>query len=344
MWYKYFGSHRKLCVLVLEEDGETVGILPLVHLSRHKFPLSYTMTETMGGELSDYGGIILDDRDQTRADRALEVLGRYLAGHRMIVVFNQVPETSKLHALARDRRFSATLRVTEKMASVNYYVELPPLLEDYYASLNKKMLKNLRRINRNLEKLGELRIRRATGDTIENDLHSLWALYNGKLARKNLPALDKGTREFYSDFYRELARKGELDFNLLEVDGSPVAINVGFKQKEIYYFYMTMYDDRYYDYSPGNIIVLNQFRYLYDNGFKEMDFLRGDESYKSKMWRASSRQNSRLIVVKQQPLSGLIARYADLRWRFGYFRQHGLIGNYNLYVERKRNTTALART
>jgi CelD/BcsL family acetyltransferase involved in cellulose biosynthesis len=50
--------------------------------------------------------------------------------------------------------------------------------------------------------------------------------------------------------------------------------------------YMTSYDPAFDRASPGAILIVRYTRWAFDNGLKQVDFLRGDEAFKSRLANA----------------------------------------------------------
>jgi len=55
--------------LIIEDQGDTIGIMPLLSSTNHNFLFSYNIIENIGINLSDYGGIIFSDIDEGQTNK-----------------------------------------------------------------------------------------------------------------------------------------------------------------------------------------------------------------------------------------------------------------------------------
>ena len=61
-----------------------------------------------------------------------------------------------------------------------------------------------------------------------------------------------------------------------------VACHMGFIRDGVLHLYHTTYDADFAAFSPGNTLMAETIRYAIDQGWRELDFMRGDESYKQR--------------------------------------------------------------
>lgn len=87
-----------------------------------------------------------------------------------------------------------------------------------------------------------------------------------------------------------------VNINVLYHDGRPVAANYDFIFRKTVFHYCTGYDPAYYKFSPGNLSVFKCLEDYARRGFREFNFLRGDEPYKARWTAQRYRQHTVCIV------------------------------------------------
>jgi CelD/BcsL family acetyltransferase involved in cellulose biosynthesis len=87
-------------------------------------------------------------------------------------------------------------------------------------------------------------------------------------------------KDFLQEFARDAALRGILYLAWLSCGDAIVACHLGFIHNRILYLYTITYDDAYGIYSPGNILMAETIKTAIKNGCTELDFMRGEETYK----------------------------------------------------------------
>jgi CelD/BcsL family acetyltransferase involved in cellulose biosynthesis len=85
---------------------------------------------------------------------------------------------------------------------------------------------------------------------------------------------------------RAATRSGLMKLFLLTCGDRIAAASVNFVRGDRMQAYMTSYDPAFDRASPGAILIVRYTRWAFDNGLKQVDFLRGDEAFKSRLANA----------------------------------------------------------
>jgi CelD/BcsL family acetyltransferase involved in cellulose biosynthesis len=98
----------------------------------------------------------------------------------------------------------------------------------------------------------------------------------------------------FHDFHRELIERllanGELCLSWVELDGTPFAAEYHLAGRHTVYTYQSGMDtDRLHD-SPGRIAYMLTLQSAIAEGFRRLDFMRGDEPYKAHFRAEAHRQ------------------------------------------------------
>ena len=94
----------------------------------------------------------------------------------------------------------------------------------------------------------------------------------------------------------DLMRQGRLQFYWLELDGRPVALEYHLTGGGVLYEYQTGVDPEVLEFQPGKLLNLAAIRRAIEQGYRAVDFLRGDEPYKAH-FRAAPRPILEVRIV-----------------------------------------------
>lgn len=186
-------------------------------------------------------------------------------------------------------------------------IELPGDWNEYLEMLSKSHRKQLRRIERRWFDTG-----RAVLRTVEQpqDLERAWGILTDLHQRRARSLGRPGgfSARAYAAFHREAAdrmlRAGQLQLHWLELDGQPVAVDYHLAQDGVIYVYQGGIDPDALDWEPGRMITLATLRRAIEQGYRAMDFLRGDEPYKAH-WRAAPYPSLQVRIVPIRPVAQL---------------------------------------
>src|ERR1700733_75583 len=85
---------------------------------------------------------------------------------------------------------------------------------------------------------------------------------------------------------------GQMRLFLLMCGDRVAAASVNFICGDTMQAYMTSYDPEFERASPGMILIVQYTKWAFDNGLRKVDFLRGDEPFKSRLMNAEINLNS----------------------------------------------------
>jgi CelD/BcsL family acetyltransferase involved in cellulose biosynthesis len=99
--------------------------------------------------------------------------------------------------------------------------------------------------------------------------------------------------------------KKYLKIPVMTINNKPVAFCLGFIDHNKFYYYIPSFDTEFVNISPGNLLI----EFIVENftslAINELDFMKGDESYKLK-WSSTFRTNYRLLVANNSIKSKFI--------------------------------------
>lgn len=342
-WWKHYGAGKGLNILLIQDNSQIIGIVPLMRLKYGIGFLGFNLLENIGAPTCDYGGIILAQKEKEAMLALIDYLKDEMAGGNIILMMNQIREDSQFMTLLRRLypSVSKSLLYDEK-ALASPYVALPATWDEYFSSFSSKTRNTLRRKWRLLKKEHDIQFNKCnTDDNMANSVHAFSELHHKGWQSRNIKGIFDNTKAegFFLDIANVFSRKGWLNLSFLLVDGNLASAVYGFECDEKFYYTLPAFNPAYSNYSLGNLQIMSLIEYTIGKGLKEFDFLRGDEAYKLR-WHTVSRNNIQIVMMRRKPLSNLRLKllYAFLRWE--ELRQRGWRQNYHLYWERRRQQKA----
>jgi len=189
------------------------------------------------------------------------------------------PTLASMEAIAPARGWS----VSRERLSPCPVVSLHGGWQAYLARLDKKQRHELRRKLRRADVLPEkveLRIV-SPSDSIQAQMESFLTLmaYGADKARFLQPAM----QQQFLALTREAFARGCLQLAFLDVGGVPAAAYWNFDYRDRLWVYNSGLNPAYASLSPGWVLLGRLIQWATEHGRREIDFLRGDESYKFRL-------------------------------------------------------------
>jgi len=310
-YWKHLGKGKKLIVLKIEDDDESIAFAPL-RQSKYKLWnwFGYNVIEPMCYGPTDYNGFLMTKRNE----ECLKLFFKYLYDridwdfmHLM-----DIPETSAiLNHLPLLYEYNYVL---EKGAECPYL----PISKSTHTELSKNFAYNLSRQMRKLKKEYHKVdvIEHDKFGTVEKAMKTFFSLHENRWQSKNMLGIlsQDELKNFHLDVARIFSEKGWLALYFLVVDEEPIASLYGFKYNNNISLYLGGFNVDFSKYSPQNLLLYELLKKCIENGINKLDFLRGSEQYKQK-WCSNYSMNYNLKIVNYKIGSKLYDRIIQLRAR-----------------------------
>jgi len=178
-------------------------------------------------------------------------------------------------------------------------LELSATWEEYLARLSKHHRKKIRRSVRDLLASGRVTVHSvARVEDLARAQDVLIDLHQRRWRSLGEPGCFTSSR--FTDFHRnvmpDLLLAGQLHLDWLALDGRPVAAEYRLAGQGVVYAYQAGIDPDSLEHSPGRLSQIAFLRRAIEEGYRAVDFLRGDEPYKAH-WRAQPRPSLEIRVV-----------------------------------------------
>ena len=307
-WWRHVGEGELFCILLRGRDGSLVGLLPMyiytqpLNGERHLLLLGAGTSDYLDGifapEALGNSSSVLEIPLQTSAAINAEFLSRPQIANSALqflarptsqwdrLILHQLRETSLLLHCARDAGWLVGTAEACSSVRVEGWSRLPP-----------KLRLNRGRYRRRAETRGELRFAVAT--SAEDALARLNRLLDLQIARWK----DRGAgivpgaavQEHHRESVPKLLQAGLLRMLAVELDGQTIAVlyalvdgatrdeNASCGRRM--FCYQIGFDSAFADLSPGTLVLSFAFDCCEAEGIRELDLLRGGETYK-RLWGA----------------------------------------------------------
>lgn len=291
-------TSRRSSVLVLKKDGAVVGMSPLIRRRVSRFGFGARKVEFVGKE-ADYNDLVLGDDPAGQSEAIVDFLAR-TQDQWDLVNLRDLRDTGNSIACIENTLSRAGLpyRLLPEEERCPYLVIDAPwseMLSRRSASSRHVFRNQQSRLNRMYAEGLRLRI-------IENPLdepgllEKLIALESQKHVNGELspPVLGKYP-EVFQTLFETLGPRGWVYIGLMELGERPIAWRLGFRCGKKLWGFLTSYDPSFSHLSPGTMLVPAVVNYGFSHGYDEYDFLRGEETYKTR-WSTGVHQSFWLRV------------------------------------------------
>lgn len=161
---------------------------------------------------------------------------------------------------------------------------LPESWEQFESTLSKNSRKKFRRQKRSLDEAGAEFLRVHDDASLRRGVEVLKQLHTKRwqsLGGEGCYA-SEGFEEFIELVSEAHLQQGTLVLVWLEVEGEPIAADIAFAAGRGLYTYQGGISPDHLKWEPGRAILRAQLEWAMENGLEFIDFLRGDEPYKTR--------------------------------------------------------------
>jgi CelD/BcsL family acetyltransferase involved in cellulose biosynthesis len=289
-YWRHYGQARgrHLLVLGIFDQDRLVGVAPwqLCHCGPRGRVLRWLDHPEICG---DYLGLLCAP---SREEQVAETLADYLTDSRAVTA---LPRWDLLELTGVDAADQPMKHLAECLAARRCHIHcrpgsscwrlmLPSTWDEYVGTLSKYHRRHVRKLDRELLTTGK-----AVLHTVESaaelprvfetlvDLHERRRAMLGQRGRFALPRF----AAFHRDVTARLLAAGQLQLHWLEMDGIPLAAEYMLSGGGVLYAYQSGVEPASLAEEPGRLITLAIIRRAIAQGYRAIDWLRGDEPYKA---------------------------------------------------------------
>lgn len=282
-WWEIYGSGELLIIAVRAADRTLVGLLPL-HRAKVFDPFPVVMVRFMGSSQvsSDFlECIVRRGWEESVYHVCLNVLQQKNIRWDVLMLQDMHQDSSFCRYLTVAN--SKGMKILQDPGKSCPYLMLPDSWEQMLDRLSKKVRQRVGYHRRALARMGNVELEPLTNSAdLQQGLADMVRLRQDRMNQKGLPA--SKVNEKYIQFHNLLMPRFQVDNRLqlyfLKIDGQRIAYLYLFSGSDNVYFYQTGFDREWSRHSVGFVLLGMVIEKMIENGFKQFEFLRGDEPYK----------------------------------------------------------------
>jgi CelD/BcsL family acetyltransferase involved in cellulose biosynthesis len=289
-WWSVYGPPGRLRLVLVRLDGRLVAAAALLH--RRRWLCS--VLSPVGGDLSDFGDVLVDDELAEPAAQALADALAQLPGWQVV----DLPETRP--GSVAGTRLTDAWRGRHHLVTASLCLELPARhLDDLVAGLPGHTRKTVRRRVNQIRRLG-MEVRAVTADEAGRAVGDLLALHARQWRGRRVNP-EHVRAEFGRHLGRatgEMIRDGQAELFEYRLDGRLVASSLAVVGRDLVGGYLYGAEPELRDRLDITSLLLGDALPLaVRRGCATMSMLRGAEAYKLR-WRPTESVNRRVLLLR----------------------------------------------
>lgn len=179
------------------------------------------------------------------------------------------------------------------------YIPLSPAWIEPEQQFNSGRRSDLRRAQKNAQKLGEVTYEILSPTPVE--LESLLAeayqveakSWKGKVG--SALAIDQNIGDFYRQYTLKASQQGILRLCFMRIDGQAIAMQIAVEYDSRFWLLKVGYDESFGRCSAGNLLMLHTVKSAAERGLKSYEFLGGEEAW-TKVWTELVRSSVKVRI------------------------------------------------
>lgn len=303
-WWNAYGTEKELLILLAKEDGELIGISPLM-ISKGRFrgfPIK-KISFIENDETPCSSIIYINDRDEIVEAIISYVVQKVKAWD--ILILNKIPVDSESYAMIQKVCQENKIAFLNKTSWKSPFLKIETDWDTFYKNTSQRLKKRLRYNNNQLKKLGSIEGSQVEGG--EKDLEDIFMIGQSSWKNKIKKSISstQENRKFFSSLTTTAKTKGWLYVWMMKANGKPIAFEYDLQYKGKVYALRSEFDEQYASNSPGAVLESDIIKSLFQNGFKEYDMGGSADEYK-KHWTTDIREHANILVFNNGLYSKLL--------------------------------------
>ncbi len=313
-WVEQFAAGRALRVLLVEQDGEPVGALPLAGRRRHGV---VPVGDLTWNYWSPNGELLLDPAADAAAVADLLAAGLDAAGWPLLwldLTPFDTPRWQALQAALARRGLATDVHLRYRIGQARIDGDF----DRYFAGRSSAHRHTVGKRLRRLEREGPVRLvvfSDFAPDEVDLRLRRAFQVEEAgwKMSAGGTVLGTPGMFDFYRRQARQLAEWRCLRVALLEHRDRPIAFEFGWTAKGVYHSFKVGYDAAYRRYAPGHLLRMRLIAALAEQPDEVLVDFQGPLTEALAHWSTHSYPIGRLVIAPRR-LAGrtLLAGYRTL--------------------------------
>lgn len=191
------------------------------------------------------------------------------------------------------------------------YLKIEGSFGDYLNSFPRKKRYNIQREKKILLEKENIIFQFANNNNeLQKYFDKLVSLHKERAQKKKIKSnfLDSNSLKFHKDLITHLSERGKATISILSKGDNLYASCYCLINSNKYYYYQTGLSSEGESKGAGSVLLSMMIEKAFNEGFKEFDFLRGQENYKY-YWTKDSRRNYLIIIRRKNIFSFIYQKY-----------------------------------
>lgn len=296
-WWRHDSNCKVPHVMLFEEDGRVIALLPLALCARRKSGLSVRTVEFLGGSTMEFATLPVPESRPDLISLAMDHL-LALRGVWDVLWLAELDAEDVATVWLLQEAERRGLAVDSHITALCPYLPLDRPFEELWSGLFDSKGRNARtRKTRAAEKTPGLEFHHwRPGIDLCATLEQIAALERISWKGQEAVGLFTGAAGAWnSDLIRTYADRGMCDLRWVTIEGQMVSYRVGFIWEKVYCDYNTAYHPEHAKLSLSSVLLLKNIEDLCAAGVRRIEFCRGIQRYKLE-WATGLREN-RLVRI-----------------------------------------------
>ena len=309
-YFEHYLQANESWVCLFAYDGdELVGVMPLVVKSCHLLKLKFVLLGIRRSAQTCSIDMLAKQGQENIVipvliDAAIEYFPRQIG-----IIFDRLPENSPTIAILENL---SGFTLTKEFDSVGAFLNIRNNFAEYRANLSGNFRSNLNKASKKLHKLQGVKISFLNGKQVTEEYLNQLIEVEAKSWKK-----DAGTAiinsptavAFYQSLTQRLSTAGLLEWQILEVEGKTIAINLAVRLKRLILIWKLAYDPAYSKCSPGSILLEEVVKLAYESqDTEEINFMTDHSWYDN--WKMEKRRYYNLTIYSHKPIPFILGYLA----------------------------------
>jgi CelD/BcsL family acetyltransferase involved in cellulose biosynthesis len=298
----------KFFLLQTSSGGRVSGYVPLVAKADSVLGQGIVVLSPISDRYCTHGQLLMP-LDQPGIDALMAAMLRLDVKwdvFRMSKVLENGPLPSLLESAAR----TAGLECDVRYGRAAYVLDLPDSFDTYFSQRTSKFRGHLKRTAKKVEAMGRVDVTEArTPQEFDYMYDALLEIERASWKHDHGTAISAVAHQ--TGFYRTMGRaaldQGRLHLQMLAVDGTPIAHNMGYVHGTRYAYLKTSFDDRHRTVSPAAFLRTRLIASLIERGVRHFDF-HGEPYEWERQWTDTYNWHKTVTIYNRTP------KGIGLRW------------------------------
>lgn len=306
-WWLAFGKHNRMLILLIRENGELVGIAPLMITAAGYRGMPLKRIGFIENENTPRSDFILT----RKPEHAITSIVRYLNNHRnrwQLIYLRNLPADSPNSSILRSVLKQNHMPFSTKKDLCSPVIQVCSDWDSYFKSRSKNFRKVLRNKMNRVSRLGSYTIEKHEQPEDARPVLSavLEISKNSWKAREQTDlATDQENKRFFHELTRVVRDKGWLNIWLLKANGTPIAYEFHLRYKNRVHALRADFHESYRDNHPGSVLDAHIVKSVFEDNVKEYDLGGSSDLYKQK-WTSAVRKHEKFIIFRRGLLGYLL--------------------------------------